>query len=130
MSLKLILFSRSKLMMLKRQTNNRSVHVKKTKFEFTKFFSWFFFFFKFGFFFWKKKQIWKYGFFFNLINLSSKELQSYCSLQLSGRQKILFDWNFKLRAFLGPPGSPLLAGSSIPLKSLLKPLSTYYAAQG
>ena len=34
----------------------RSVHVKKTKFEFTKFFSWFFFFFKFGFFFLKKKS--------------------------------------------------------------------------
>ena len=42
----------------------RSVHVKKTKFEFTKFFSWLFFSFKFGFFFWKKNQICKFVFFF------------------------------------------------------------------
>ena len=38
--------------------NYRSVHVKKTKFEFTKFFSWFFFSFKFGFFFLNKIRIW------------------------------------------------------------------------
>ena len=59
-----------------------------------------------------------------------KGIGSRHSLQLSGRQKLLFDWNFKPRAFLGPSGPPLLGGSSIPLKSLLKPLSTYYAAQG
>ena len=46
----------------------RSVHVKKTKFEFTKFFSCFFFSFKFGFFFQKKKTKFEFGF-FSPINL-------------------------------------------------------------
>ena len=42
----------------------RSVHVKKkTNLSLLNFFSWFFFFFKFGFFFLKKNQISKFGFF-------------------------------------------------------------------
>ena len=48
----------------------------------------------------------------------SKGIGLYCSVQLFGMQKLLFDWNFKPRAFLGSPGPPLLVGSSIHLKSL------------
>ena len=47
-----------------------------------------------------------------------KGIGLYCSVQLFGMQKLLFDWNFKPRAFLGSPGPPLLVGSSIHLKSL------------
>ena len=53
-----------------------------------------------------------------LVDRVHLEIGSYCSLQLSGRQKLLFDWNFKRRAFLVPPGPPLFADNSIPLKSL------------
>ena len=66
----------------------RSVHVKKTKFEFTKFFSWFFFSFKFGFFFSEKKpnlQIFEFVFF------SSEKIQIY------RRKKNKFEFVFFFR---------------------------------